>query len=204
MTQADLTKRIARSSSDAASGYAAAAMAAYADMAQQTMTFWAGAFDSMLPKPEPRSWYRPPAPAPKSPPAAMLGPFAWMAWPQVSNAWNTSASTPQTPFAMATMFNPFEFWARALPLQGTPAAWPMAFAMLGAGWPRNVAYPAAEANVAMLDAVQTTAKAVEQTFASYHSATGFASAQVKIASPQLALALTAPFGFTLLAPWLGA
>ena len=124
---AEMSLRAAVSTSDAASNYAKAVMAAYADFASQTFNFWADSCSAMLPKEEPKSWYRHPDKAVPAFPAganAMFNPFGWMNWTQPARQ-----ATP----------NPFMMWMRAWPLEGSPAAWPMAFAFMGFGMPRTVA-----------------------------------------------------------------
>lgn len=173
----DASMKIARLSTEAARNYASAAFAAYADFAAQSMTMWAQAVDTMLPKPqpEPRSWYRPPVQESSVP---TPGPFGW------------PVPRREAPFAMRTgammpTVSPFEFWQawlRMWPVQGTPASWPMAFMLIQAGWPRDVAYPTAMGNAAMLEAVGTAAEIASQTFASYQTDSGHAAAHVTFSS----------------------
>ena len=217
MQASDATMRIARSSSEAATGYASAAFAAYADMASQTMNFWAKTIDSMIPKPEPepRSWYRPPSDAARAPERRA----AFPAWPMMPpampgfagfNMFGPSAGAAN-PFA-PSMFGPghrspmdmWQAWFRMWPLQGPPACWPMAFAMMGAGWSREVAYPTARANVAAMDAVATAVEVARQPFSSYRADSGYASAQIVIGGSKAASTVAVPVGAALLAPWLQA
>lgn len=219
MQASDATMRIARSSAEAASGYATAAFAAYADMASQTMSFWAQTIDSMMPKaePEPRSWYRPPGDAPRAParraaPSAPVWPGPNAAMPGFAgfNMFGQGGGSAG-PFG-PSMFGPghrspmdlWQAWFRMWPLQGPPACWPMAFAMMGAGWSREVAYPAARANVAAMDAVTTAVEVARQPFSSYRSDSGYACAQIVVAGNKVASAVAVPIGAALLAPWLQA
>lgn len=225
--QTELNRRLARNSADAASDYATAAVAAYAHMAQQTMNFWLDALHPRRPEPQPRSWYRPPADvarrtAPLGSVASAQTPFAWMglaAWaPWMAGkgdvqrgffplhpfaahplaAWQRNAVAPMLSNPMP---DPFTLWLRAWPLQGPPAAWPMAFALLVAGWPREVAYPTARANLAVMDAVQTAGKVVDETFSSYRTDNGFATAQVQISFEKAAsTAASGVFAMVMLAP----
>lgn len=174
----DASLKIARLSTEAARNYADAAFAAYANFASQSMTMWAKALDSLVPKPEPepRSWYRPPA-RESAPPAASFGfGFAAFGWPAQPTA-STRASLPAT---MPTPLEAWQAWMRMWPMQGSPASWPMAFLLMQAGWPREVAYPTAMGNVAMMQAVGTAAEIANQTFSSYQSDGGHASAHVRM------------------------
>lgn len=180
----DNAVRFTRSSNEAAAGYASAAFNAYADMTTRALGMWAQAIDQMLPKPEPTSWYRHPDSRPASPPAA-----AWFGWPQPAN----------TAFP-----NPFEFWMRAWPPQGNLFAWPMAAAMMGAGWPRDVAYPAAAANLAAMDAVSAATDAANKVFSTYRSEGGHATAQVLFRTDKAFAAFLIPAGAEFFAPWYAA
>lgn len=209
----DTNARIARSSAEAVTGYANAAVAAYADFASQALGLWAQTIDAMLPKPEPRSWYR--HPDQRQAPTLSAQPFAWMglpaqpaqAWSQIyGQFWQHALGKPAVPSAVgyAVDFNPFTLWMRAWPLQGNPAAWPMAFALMGAGWSRNVAYPMAQANVAAIDAASTAARAAQQQFATYRSDGGHATAQIMFQTEKAVAALMLPIGADMMAPWLAA
>jgi hypothetical protein len=92
-------------------------------------------------------------------------------------------------------------WFGMFPLNATPSSWPMAYAFMAAGIPRSVAWPAAEANDAVLDAAEAATASFNSAFANYRSESGYAMAQ--IVSPrrlQTAL-LLAPFGASLAFPW---
>lgn len=224
MQATDATQRIAKSSAEAASGYATAAFVAYAEMASQTMNFWAKTIEASLPKkePEPRSWYRRPAdipapPARRSQPSYMaasypapsfMGPtyFGWPMLAAPAPAATMFGAAGLNPFNLAARspFDMWNAWLRMWPLQGPPACWPMAFAMMGAGVSRDVAYPAARANVAMLDVVSTAAEAVRAPFSSYHSDNGYASAQMIIKGGKTVAAMMLPLGAGMLAPWFDA
>lgn len=219
----DLNRRMVRSGADAAADCTTAAVAAYAHMAQQTMSYWMNAFQVVQPEPEPKSWYRPPADSTAGREAARRRlatldttpkPFDWAMWPQwFLAAWMPSLNSPWTywswphPLMLAgetrrAMPDPFSLWLRAWPLQGPPASWPMAFAMLGAGWPREVAYPAARANLAMTDVAKTATEAVDAAFSSYRTENGYATAQIRMSLDKKAVAVAvAPVGAALMAPW---
>lgn len=203
--QIDLTQRIAKSSTEAAAGYATAAMAAYVDFSGQVMAFWANTIQSMVPEPEPRSWYRHPD-APGRSQSYGNGAYA-------NGAMGLFGFTPMNTanFAMPggagagianSLLDPFNFWAKVWPLQGNPAAWPMAFMMMGMGMPRTVAYPLAQANTAAMEAVNTTTRAAKETFSSYRSDSGYASAQIRFQPSTAIAALMMPLGLYALAPWL--
>ena len=175
MNTTDASMKIARLSGEATANYATAAFAAYADMAAQGMSMWLGAVEAMMPKPpepEPRSWYRSPD----------------------QRSMNRSASrnpfdTGRPPFGKLTNpmvpSSPYEYWQtwmKLWPLRGPPASWPMAYMMIHSGLPRDVAFPTAAGNVAMLEAVGTASQLAVETFASYHSDGGHASAQIRYQS----------------------
>lgn len=185
----DASTRIATSTANAATGYATAAVAAYVDLASQMFGCWANAVDTMMgTATEPKSWYRHPDQNRGFTPA--------LAWPWTG--WTAAA----LPGSNGGAFNPMAMWFKAWPLQGNPAAWPMAFALMGFGVSRSVAYPLAEANTAALDAMATAGSAVEQTFARYRSDGGHATAQISYATP-VAMAAALPIGLNAMAPWLG-
>lgn len=203
--QIDLTQRIAKSSAEAAAGYATAAMAAYVDFSGQVMAFWANTIQSMVPEPESRSWYRHPD-APGRSRSYGNGAYG-------NGAMGLFGFTPMNTASFAMpgragagianpMLDPFSFWAKVWPLQGNPATWPLAFMMMGMGMPRTVAYPLAQANTAAMEAVTTTTRAAEEAFSSYRSDSGFASAQIRFQPSTAIAALMMPLGLYALAPWL--
>jgi hypothetical protein len=181
--------RFYKSCAEAAFGYATAANAAYAQMAQQSMEYWRSAVEAALPlepDAEPRSWYR----HPDSPRATsfagmpMLPAFAWMtpSGGRQAEAWAMLWTAP---------------WRTDMPL----GAWPMAFWMVAFGMPQSVALPTARANAAALDAAQTAAS----TFVSFRSDSGHALAEVILpGKPLAAVTAMAPLGMmvALLEPWL--
>ena len=97
-----------------------------------------------------------PAPQPAPPPA--WNPFAW-AMPQSyappSPYTFGGSSAIANPFTAMNPFaaNPFAAWLGMFPFAANPAAWPMASMFMASGVPRSVAWPAAEANVAAMEAV---------------------------------------------------
>lgn len=209
MNAADASVKIAQKSAEAAAGYATAAFAAYADMASQTMNFWAQTVDAMTPRPEPepRSWYRPPADLARSAaPARSIAALSFFPlWQMFSAPVASQRASAPAMFGYTAPRSPFDLWQSWLsmwPLQGPPACWPMAFAMMGAGWSRDVAYPAAQANAAAMDAITTAADAMRTPFSSYRSESGYASAQIVVAGSKVASAAALPLA--MFAPWLQA
>lgn len=132
-----------------------------------------------------------PAPAPA--PAAFVNP--WLAFWQQQPArtpglFQPPASAPQL-HAMSWAFMPFAaFWGTAM--RGPTFAWPMAYSMIAQGVPDSVAWPAAEANAAVIDATAVLTEQAQQTFASYQSAGGFAMAHVLAPKTLTAFAALAP------------
>ena len=177
-------------------------VAAYADFTSQMLGMWARNIDMMTgAKPAPKSWYRHPDEADRTGSGAGLFNFGLLFAPM--------ATAPQTPTVAGMMFNPFApftLWMKAWPLEGNPAAWPMAFAMMGAGVSRSVAYPLAEANTAAIDAVATAGKAVDDSFSSYRSNGGHANAQVLVQETSKAIAKAVlpmlPLGLQMMTPWM--
>jgi hypothetical protein len=188
----ELQSRFTRSCTDAAIGYARAASAAYAAMADQTMDFWATAAKSPS-STTPTASYFVSAPRRMAAPTIPMTPFDFF---QMSNPWSD---------ASRAAFAPVAAWWGLAPFQTNPMSWPMAHAMMSAGVPRSVALPAAEANVAVMDAANTASASVSQVFSSYRSEGGFAMAP-QAASPRsnpMLAAFLMPFGAAaLVAPWL--
>lgn len=150
-------ERFAKCWSDAMFGYANAMSAACWAMTGQMLTLWGEAADGVAkatkhsqPADKVESWYKPDKPVrtallPAAMPAAMSTGFPW----------GFASWTPAAPFATtAASRSPIDLWFDMLPINGSPAAWPMACAMLSAGLPKAVAWPTAEANVAMLGAAK--------------------------------------------------
>jgi hypothetical protein len=210
----ELQARFARSCTDAAFGYARAATAAYAAVATQTFEFWANAAKPSSPAPSmPNIWT---SATRRSADQAALPFGAWPnpaleffklpnPWAVAGNPWAvarnpwTAASAGGTAAQLA--FSPIAAWWGMFPLNGNPSSWPMAYGMMTAGVPREVAWPTAEANVAAIDAAEAATDAINTVFASYRSESGYAMAQV-IGPRQLMTALMlAPFGTSLAFPW---
>jgi hypothetical protein len=194
MLDTRLQERFTRGCTDAAFGYTAATTAAYAAFADQVFSFWAGAFTPPAPEPAPPPtvWGWPMMPfmqAPRPEPAPMpFMPFPW-ATPQ-------RQSVPAVdPFAGANAA--FSAWLDMFSYAAAPpAAWPMAFMLIASGVPRSVAFPTAEANVAVMDAADAAAVSVQRVMSSYRSDGGHAVAQQSWPPAHLMmLAMLVPFGF---------
>ena len=176
MVDQRLQERFTRQCTDAAVGYATAATAAYATFADQVLSFWANALqpadrpsDRSGPQQSVFAWSWPVMPPQPAPP--VWNPFAW-ATPQ------SFAPSPYSFAGSGAMANPFAAWFGMLPFAAAnPAAWPMACMFMASGVPRSVALPAAEANVAAMEAVDIAAVSVRQAFSSYRSDGGHATAQ---------------------------
>lgn len=146
-------ERFAKCWSDAMFGYANAMSAACWAMTGQMLTLWGEAADGVAkatktsrPADKVESWYKPNQPVrnallPVGTPAAM--------------SWGFMNMPAASPFGAATAHrSPIDLWFDMLPINGSPAAWPMACAMLSAGLPKAVAWPTAEANIAMMGAAK--------------------------------------------------
>lgn len=193
----ELTRRFTQSCTTAAFGYARAATAAYAAFANQALDFWAQAAKSRERddyKPSspflvtgPRTYRSAVSPAPME--AAI--PFDFV---RFSNAWTSSP-----------MFAPMRAWWGMFPLEGNPASWPMAYAMMTAGVPRAVALPAAEANVAAMEAAEAASASIDQVFSSYRTEGGYSVSPASWSSKAIVRALfltpLAPFAASTKLPW---
>lgn len=188
-TQARLTQNF----HDAAVGYANASAAAMNLMAQQTFDFWLMQWAQPAPqrKRDHLSWFNP------------TGDHRWgVQQPMVVNPWlaltpwalRPSAAPFQPPvsapqlMAMTWAFAPFAAWWTSM--RGPQFAWPMAYSMMAQGVPDSIAWPAAKANAAAIDAAATLTEQAQQAFASYQSAGGFAMAHI-MPSRQVVDALSA-------------
>lgn len=183
----ELSQRFARSCTTAAFGYARAASAAYAAFANQTLDFWVSAASRSSHHDD----HRP------SRPYLVTGPRPYrsaMTPAQVETAGPLDFVRMTQAWAASPMFAPVRAWWGLFPLEGNPASWPMAYAMMTAGVPRAVALPAAEANVAAMDAAEAASTSIDRAFATYRSESGFAVAQI-ITAPKtwLSAMSMAPF-----------
>ncbi len=192
----DASHRIARGCTEAAIGYATAATAAYTDMASRMLDFWCTALSGLSDSPA-----SPSETASKSvAPAAAEPPFGlsladWVPFPfldprRFDAFWRMD---PMTPPAVAMMA-----MANACPLRGTSASWGIARVMIDSGVPRAVAWPAAEASAAALDAADAATQGITKVLAHFHSDSGFATAarsmtpSVMVAAVMAGASLPAP------------
>lgn len=197
MLDAHLQTRLAQNYADAAAGYANASVAAFTAMADRSMAFWMPA--ASAPQPAGRrdhlSWFnggRSPVDAAST--TDLFNPWtALNMWTEaVTAAMQPKASQPSM-MAMAMSFSPFAvWWGQAM--RAPHFAWPMAYQMMATGVPANVAWPAAEANAAVLDAANVVKQQVEQVFSVYQSSGGFATAHIWPPKPAaLAISAFLPF-----------
>jgi hypothetical protein len=180
-------QKFTRGCTEAAAGYAAAATAAYTDFASQALDFWCTALSGLgEPAPVPDDNVDEPA-APKAvtrapePPFGMAmadwSPLHWLDPRRYEAMMQVDFRTPPVLAMLA--------FANAVPLRGTAKSWPFAQAMIESGVPRAIAWPAAEANAAALEAADVASNGLRQVMASYHTENGFA-ATVRSATPSLA------------------
>ncbi|MFA5899593.1 MAG: hypothetical protein WC829_10820 [Hyphomicrobium sp.] len=120
---------------------------------------------------------QPPAPKPPAPKPATFPVTPWDAMAQfaeaMSGALTKMSATPVK--TVATPANPMTAWLTMFPFAAPTQAWPMAFMMMSSGVPHAIAWPTAEANVAVLDAADVARRSIKQAFASYQSEGGHAT-----------------------------
>ncbi len=198
MSYGHLQARFAKSCTEAAFGYARAATAAYVDLAGQSLDLWARAAHAATQAPGDRPHYQPDFDRSPSP----MTPFDF--WLSASNDW-AKAMGRMTPFGdrgSPLPVNPMTVWWSLMPANALPASWPMAYAYMSSGVPRTVAWPAAEANAAVIDAAETAAETVTMAFSSYRSESGYAMSQLAFPRQlQAALLFAAPLSAALAFPW---
>jgi len=148
-------------------GYLTATNAAYSAMADQMFSFWGQMLEAFIPeseKPQTRSWYVEPAPV-RSVASDDTGawrcmmPWMWMG--ADAAAGKPARAADDDPFSMSSWIrDPLQSWLD-LAKPRTMMAVPMAFGMISAGIPHAVAWPAAQANVAMMEACNVMARSFE-------------------------------------------
>lgn len=198
MLDTQLQSKFMKCCADAAFGYANATAAANVAAVGQMFDFWASMARSMSPEPEPKSWYRHPDGRSETAPA-------WPMWWGMPFAPAANGARTGTPFGFAAMPTPAaaaKAWFDMFPLKGSPACWPMAYSMMSIGVPRAVAYPTAEANVAVIEAAETAKQQMTKSFASYRSSGGHATAQIVFADQLVLAAAATPLAMQFLWPWL--
>ena len=202
----DAPHRIARGCTEAAIGYATAATAAYTGLAGQMLDFWCTALSGLSDEPpapatSENNPYMSTKAATELEPAFGMSMADWCPFPLLDARrfeafWRLDPLTPPG-MAMLAMAN-------AVPLRGTSASWGMARVMIDSGVPRAVAWPAAEANAAALDAADAASQSMTKVLAHFHSENGFATATRSMTPSLLALAgtLAASMPFTSFpVPW---
>jgi hypothetical protein len=136
------------------------------------------------------AWSDRPAPAAQSlffSPVDFMRAFAWNDRP---------APAPQSLF-----FSPVAAWWGMSPWRGSPAGWPMAFALMAIGVPSSVAWPTAEANLATLEAAEAATASINNVFSSYRSESGYAVVQLMPPRKLLMALLLGPLAASALLPW---
>lgn len=158
-------------------GYLTATNAAYAAMTDQVFSFWNQVFETLSPepeKPQSRSWYVEPKPfrsvAVEAPGAwPFMLPWMWMD-ADAAGTDKPLRAADHDPFSMpAWMRAPLESWLNLMKPQ-TMMACPMAYGMISAGVPHTVAWPAAQANVAVMEACNIAARTLQTALDNYQSA----------------------------------
>ncbi len=190
----ELSQRFAKSCTTAAFGYMRAASAAYAAFATQALDFWSQAAKGSAPIDDDRS----------SRPHLVTGPRPYrsaVAQTQVETAMPMDFVRVSNTWVASPMFAPVRAWWGLFPLEGNPASWPMAYAMMTAGIPRSVALPAAEANMAAMDAADAASASLDHAFSSYRSENGFAVAQVVSPKTWLTALFLAPYTTSFKLSW---
>ena len=177
------SERIARGCAQAAAGYAAAATAAYTELACRTLDFWSMALSGLC--------------EPSTPPTAPAPPVAEPAFGLSPQDWNATSWLEPRRFDDVWSLNPvanpmgaFFGLANMVPLRGSSQSWGMAKVLIDSGVPRSVAWPTAEANAAVLDAADAASAKLRKIVATYHSESGHASAARILTPSALGLALT--------------
>ena len=181
---------IAQSCAEAASGYAAAATAAYTEMASHALDFWctalSGLGETSAREDEDNSGQPASSAGKAEPPFGMSAvdwsPMSWFDPRRFESLWKLDFLTPPG-HAMLAMAN-------AVPLRGTSASWGMAKVMIDSGVPRSVAWPAAEANAAALNAADVASNGLRSVVAHFHTDSGYASVARGMTPTMIALAMT--------------
>jgi hypothetical protein len=187
----------------AAAGYAAAVTAAYTELAMRGLDFWTTAFSGLTEEPATGSEPPPVSPPEMEPPFGMSlqdwAPFPWLDPRRIHAMFSFDLTTPPIVAMMAA--------ANTVPLRGPSQSWPVAQLMIDSGVPRSVAWPAAEASAAALEAADVVTNGFRTILASYHSDSGYAVAtrsmtpSVLVSTLLVGIASAPLFGWT---PLLGA
>jgi hypothetical protein len=166
--------KIAKGCTDAGLGYAQAATAAYSQMGTQAFDFWFQAMDGISAGLDSTPARKASVPAtPKSPDLPFgFSPTDWMPFPFFEPRRMEAVMTADP------SYNPFGFFMALMgtvPLRGQPASWPYAQAMINAGVPREVAWPTAEANAAVIGAAEAATLGFQKVLVACQSGSGFVS-----------------------------
>ena len=195
---------IASRGMDAAFGYTQAAINAAYETNVRALAVWTQVAETVLPKAPVKNevWEWSGAPkrlhstllAAEQPPQTKSAANSFAGWTDLlQTSQNIWFKGPPSPFA----------WWSWMPQTAVPATWPWAYGMISSGVPSSVAWPMAEANVALLDAAKKTAEAAAPAgFPTYQSSNGFASAQVWMGSPFMKSFVTLAPATALLWPWI--
>ncbi len=172
-------ERFARCWSEAMLGYAHAASAATWIMTNRTLAFWGEATRSMAeaararePETTSDSWFRPGPVRNALLPRETAPSWSFPRFDQSAFGYEPFGRTSPfavSPFGAPPLPSPFAMWLGMLQLKGPPASWPMAFGMIASGVPHVIAWPAAQANTAMLDAAEAAKTAFGTMLAGYAS-----------------------------------
>jgi hypothetical protein len=195
------SERIARGCTQAAAGYAAAATAAYTAFACSALDFWCTALSGLAETPvSSPTAVQQPVVAPtvtEEPPFGMSladwSPMSWFDPQRYQSLWYLTPMTPPAQAAMAM--------ANAVPLRGTSGSWGMARVMIDSGVPRSIAWPAAEANAAALEAADVASNGFRTVLANFHTESGYASIARSMTPSLIVLALTLGASMTPLPAW---
>jgi hypothetical protein len=195
---------IAKRGMDAAFGYTHAAINAAYETNARTLSVWTHVAETVLPKAPIKEEVWEWSGAPKRPHSTLLAADQPSRTKSPANSFAGWSDLMQA--SHKTWFkcppSPFAWWAW-MPQTAVPATWPWAYGMISSGVPGSVAWPMAEANVALLDAAKKTAEAAAPAaFPAYQSANGFASAQVWMGSPLTKSFVTLAPATALLWPWI--
>ena len=195
------SKRISRGCSEAIVGYATAATAAYTQLACHALDFWCTALSGLteeLAPVSPEDAAQPAKAVNYGEPAfgmsaADWNPLSWFDPRRFEGLWRMDHTTPP----LTAMMN----MANSVPLRGASTSWGMAQVMIDSGVPRSIAWPAAEANAAALDAADAASNGFRRVVANFHTDSGYATAarsmtpSLVAAGMMLGIATTPPLGW---------
>ncbi len=145
---------IATRGMDAVFGYTQAAINATFEANARVLAVWSQLAQTVLPssplKEETWEW----SGAPKRPHSTLLAAEQEKPKPALNAfaVWSDLMQTSQQTWFKGAP-SPFAWWAWS-PQSAVPATWPWAYGMIASGIPGSVAWPMAEANVALMDAAK--------------------------------------------------